>query len=438
MELFWQQENIRLYLGDCREVLDSLPENSVDSVVCDPPYDLSFMGKSWDQKGIAFDPETWKKVLRVLKPGGHLLAFGGTRTYHRMACAIEDAGFEIRDSILAWIYGSGFPKSLDISKAIDRKRDDNSDILRVTSFLRESRQGIGLTAIARALGFEATNGTHGTAAFFTDDPRLARVPTWEQWMKLKEIFRFGHRMDAEVWRLNGRKGQPGEAWFEREVLETRHESGKRQIAILGIEEKDYQVTAPATEEAQEWEGWGTAIKPSYEPIVVARKPLSEDTVAENVLAWGTGGLNINGCRVGTEQTVTTRHGHSGDHGIYGGDSRKFERVNPPGRWPPNVVFSHSPECNGECVPGCPVRLLDEQSGERTSGKAGQNGHRRQASLHDTGDGWGMRHSEEAGTLYGDTGGASRFFPCFDPDPFLYCPKASRNERDAGCQNIGGR
>ena len=116
----------RVFLGDCREVLKALPDNSVDSVVTDPPYELGFMGKKWDSSGIAYDVTVWEECLRVLKPGGHILAFGGSRTWHRLAVAIEDAGFEIRDSI-AWMYGSGFPKSLDVSKAIDKSKGKNRE-----------------------------------------------------------------------------------------------------------------------------------------------------------------------------------------------------------------------------------------------------------------------------------------------------------------------
>ena len=111
--------NVRLHMGRSEHVLTTLPDASIDSIVCDPPYELGFMGKSWDASGIAYSVELWREALRVLKPGGHLLAFSGSRTYHRMTCAIEDAGFEIRDQIL-WVYGSGFPKSLDVSKAIDK------------------------------------------------------------------------------------------------------------------------------------------------------------------------------------------------------------------------------------------------------------------------------------------------------------------------------
>ena len=211
-----------LYRLECLTAMKQMPENSVDSIVTDPPYELGFMGKSWDGSGIAYSVEMWSEALRVLKPGGHLLAFGGTRTYHRMACAIEDAGFEIRDSI-HWIYGSGFPKSHDVSKAIDK-----------------------------AAG--ATRKVVGTK-----------------------------RLDGNA------------------AMSTKEKGGTCATGTnsVGVAPIDVSITAPATPEAQRWQGWGTALKPAHEPVVVARKPLV-GIVAANVLEHGTGALNIDGCRIGTE------------------------------------------------------------------------------------------------------------------------------------------
>jgi site-specific DNA-methyltransferase (adenine-specific) len=209
--------------GDCREKLKEIEDNSIDSIVTDPPYELGFMGKKWDNTGIAYNIEVWKASLRVLKLGGHLLSFGGSRTYHRMACAIEDAGFEIRDQIM-WIYGSGFPKSLNVSKAIDSK-------------LNAEREVIGT------------------------------------------VRRWGNAAGK------GRGGQ-----YMNEYEES-----------IGGNEKFDAITASATKEAQQWEGWGTALKPAHEPIVVARKPI-EGTVANNALTYGTGGINIDGCLISTTES----------------------------------------------------------------------------------------------------------------------------------------
>jgi hypothetical protein len=243
-----------VHLGDCREVLKALPAESIHSCVTDPPYGLSFMGKGWDHgvPGVEF----WTEVMRVLKPGAHLLAFGGTRTYHRLACAIEDAGFEVRDCIM-WIYATGFPKSHDVSKGIDK-----------------------------AAGAE------------------------------REIV--GSKMGLPGYSLAPDKG--------RGVPCVAH----------GDSEKECSITAPATPAARQWQGWGTALKPAHEPIIVARKPLI-GTVAENVLRHGTGAINVDGCRVGSEQTVTIRNGDSGGKSAFGRDERKFSRINPPGRWPANII-----------------------------------------------------------------------------------------------------
>ena len=288
--------------GDCREVMRSLPDASVDAVVTDPPYELALMGKGWDSTGIAYDPTVWGEALRVLKPGGHLLAFGGTRTWHRLAVAIEDAGFEIRDSI-AWIYGSGFPKSLDVSKAIDRKRYDREDVLRVTGEIARLRDVAGLSN----RDLDEVFGFAGMAGHWTSVKRQPCIPTVQQWSILRDMLHPDEWLDAEVWRLNGRKGHLGEAWTEREVT-GQHDTpaaAEQWNARYGLpanltakERRD----KPATPAAQQWEGWGTALKPAHEPIVVARKPLI-GTVAENVLAHGTGALNIDGCRIGTEQRV---------------------------------------------------------------------------------------------------------------------------------------
>lgn len=254
--------SVRLIHGDCLDVLHTFEECSVDSIVTDPPYELGFMGKKWDASGIAYNVEMWRQCLRVLKPGGHLLAFGGTRTYHRMTVAIEDAGFEIRDSI-HWLYGSGFPKSLDVSKAIDKAAG-------------AERQVIG----SKRLG--------GNAAQSTKD-----------------------------------KGGT-------------YASNTNSVGVAPI---DVPVTAPATEAAQKWDGWGTALKPAHEPIVLARKPLV-GTVAANVLEHGTGALNIDGTRVGDE-TVTINTFDNGAKPWGNAVGEPYTSRQSAGRWPANVIIDDS-------------------------------------------------------------------------------------------------
>ena len=328
-----QGKSYTLHIGNNLDILPTLPDNSVDSIVTDPPYELGFMGKKWDNSGIAYSVELWAQCLRVLKPGGHLLSFGGTRTWHRVAVAIEDAGFEVRDSI-AWMYGSGFPKSLDVSKAIDKAAGT------------ERTQEIGK-------GWHAsTRGGEG-----------------------KTMGRFAEEYKS---------GQEGRTLF-----------------------------APATPEAQQWEGWGTALKPAFEPIVVARKPLI-GTVAENVLTHGTGGLNIDGSRIGTEQITINNYPVGFDpKGNLNGLTQigqDYESKTSQGRWPANVILD---EYTAE--------LLDEQSGISKSTRS------QVTSNPGTVYGSGKGLPSHTG-IYGhnDTGGASRFF---------YVAKASKRDRNEGLEEL---
>jgi DNA modification methylase len=462
-----------------------MADGSVDAVVTDPPYGLEFMGKEWDRLGdrrqakdlvYADSPyrrtknnsgvsyggtasygakaaevgremqawhETWAvEAFRVLRPGGHLVAFSGTRTSHRMVCAIEDAGFEIRDS-LCWLYGSGFPKSLDVGKAIDKKRDD--DVRPVCRFLAAHMGSHRITDIVKALGF-AGNGDHGVSAWFREDHVGPRVPSWDQWLALKDLLGFGDEMDAEVWRLNGRKGKPGEAWYEREVVKQGKPKGKSKGVYGDFAEDEYNYTAPATDLARQWDGWGTALKPAWEPIVLARKPLS-GTVSANVAAHGTGALNVAGCRIGADAvTLKNYASRSGDSVTAYGASHTGETYSARqslGRWPANLLLSHSPGCREVCEPDCPVALLDEQAGERNGDGKGYRTRFRPSST-DLGivndDGWQPKAVEQIN--YGDTGGVSRFFLNLPPDAeavrFRYVAKASRRERNAGLEGMPER
>ncbi len=309
----------KVILGNCEEELKSLPDNSVDSVVTDPPYELGFMGKSWDSSGIAYNVDMWKEVFRVLKPGGHLLSFGGSRTYHRMACAIEDAGFEIRDQIM-WVYGSGFPKSLDVAKALDKMAG--------VEFEAKPASGVGF--------MNSTDDGYNTT--------------------LNQLVQTGE----------------------------------------------------STEEAKKWKGWGTALKPAHEPIVMARKPLSEKTVAKNVLAHGTGAINIDGSRIGDE--VRTYGGMSANQpevGTFRDDNwvPKEIEVTVSGRYPANFIHDGSDE----------VVELFPDTGKSTGGRIGKK------------DTSGVNivpaGQYEAGDPgFGDSGSAARYF---------YCAKTSKRDRNEG-------
>ena len=328
---------IDLRHGDMRDVLPTIEADSVHSVVTDPPYHLTpaaiqelghpswngntqrqrsgragFMGKQWDGGSIAFDPDTWRAVHRVLKPGGFLLSFGGTRTQHRMICAIEDAGFEIRD-VIAWIYGSGFPKSLDISKAIDRAAGAEREVI---------------------------------------------AP---------------HPMPAA--------------------------NGKRFLSVdggcgLG---GDCDITAPATAAARQWNGWGTALKPAMELICVARKPLSERTVAANVLRHGTGGINVDACRVATGESLARPYGGGNEiYGTFAMERGTVTGADSLGRWPANLCHDGSPE----------VEAAFAAFGERDSRPVNPEGIGVSGSGQPRGM-FGIGSTVQTG--YYDTGTASRFF-----------------------------
>jgi DNA modification methylase len=427
LSAYWADgDRCQLFLGDCREVMAQLEPESFDAVVTDPPYGLEFMGAEWDSfgrdtgngykekprftnglrdKGFGELPNHFEagrpyqqwclqwatECMRVLKPGGYLLAFGGTRTYHRLACAIEDAGFEIRDSI-DWIYGSGFPKGLDVGKAIDKAAGAQREV----------------TGEGQAFG-------RGS-------------------MRNRSRVEMGYR-----------------------PTELNPDGGISQI------------TAPATEAARRWDGWNVALKPAHEPIVMARKPLA-GTVAQNVLAYGTGALNIDPCRVGHRDERSLNRNESIGYG--GSEAQGAVTDGGMGRWPPNVLLTHSPACiplgtrkvkavtgtsagdpdgkgiygtafprgdsrptgkgdaDGtetveawDCAPGCPVAELDRQSGATTSTQARHAKIMQRQDNEVYGQGLG---SVTPGNTYTDSGGASRYFPVF-----RYEAKAGPGERPRG-------
>ena len=380
---------------DCLTALRDLPDASVDAVVTDPPYGLSnttpdqvaetitrwvsgdreylpsargFMGHEWD--GFVPPVAVWDECLRVLKPGGHLLAFAGSRTQDLMGLAVRLAGFEIRDSV-AWLYGSGFPKSMDVSKAIDklngRKFEDRYALGR---HIRERRIALGLTPADVNAWFGYKDGCQH---WERQDPSGARVPTLADWAVLKPRLGLSDEHLALVERVEA----------EREVV------GQRDVpvghAFAGTTyggdsaNKAVSITASHTDEAKQWEGWGTALKPAFEPVTLARKPLT-GTVAANVLEHGTGALNIDDSRIG----------------------------GPSGRWPANVVLDESQ-----------AEALDRQSGELSvNGPAVYR--REQADAKENPSSFHFdKPSGHQRTGYGDSGGASRFF---------YVAKAPKSER----------
>ena len=433
MEAYYEDDAVQLYLGDSLDVLPTLADASIDAVVCDPPYELGFMGKAWDASGIAYNVDLWRECWRVLKPGGHLLAFGGTRTYHRMTVAIEDAGFEIRDS-LHWIYGSGFPKGQDIAKSIDRRRDDRERVLQVTAWLAGAVASAGWNSrrLNDLFGFDSMAGHWLTQG------KAATIPTPDQWQRLREAVGFD---DAEILplveELHGRKGQLGEAWSQREVVGTKnaglHQGTGESVMLSGMASpavgRTIPVTAPAADAARQRQGWNTSLKPAHEPIVLARKSTGFNTTVANVLEHGTGALNIDGCRTAAGQdyrdkcasVVGLDSNRNGDaYGEWTG--AREDSAHSAGRWPTNILLGHGPDCidGGACQPGCPVAEMDQQSGvTRSSGGSGVLSGRPGGNVYGT---YGQRQGTNAGGL-GDTGGASRFFPVF-----RYEAKAPASER----------
>jgi len=295
---YHKDKSTEIHNGDCLQVLRTLPDSSVDSCVTDPPYGLAFMGKKWDYDvpGV----EVWQECLRVLKPGGHLLAFAGTRTQHRMAVRIEDAGFEIRDMI-AWVYGSGFPKSLDVSKAIDSQdavyaRRERA--LKFTAWMREACP-LSVAECNRIMRTNAEAGHYFTAG---EQPHIA---TAEYFDRLRPHFTMP--VPDEIEEMVAQRTVESQTLKNREVVGQKtgqqHADGRKSCFDVAAKmvKVDVPITAPATEAAKQWQGWGTALKPALEPITVARKPFP-GTVAENVLRHGTGAINVDGCRVGDESS----------------------------------------------------------------------------------------------------------------------------------------
>jgi DNA modification methylase len=329
----------KILVGNNLDILPTLPDNSVDSIVTDPPYELGFMGKKWDSTGIAYSVELWSECLRVLKPGGHLLAFSGSRTYHRMTVAIEDVGFEIRDMI-SWISNKTFPKSLNISKAIDKGTGENSSRqLRFTKWMRQS----GLTSSrARDVLFQAgliteksNQASHYFAETMGSQPAIATADMFDA------LRPYLPKVPEEIERLVAeRTGIEWTAYKNREVVGQRlvpeghafaSEKYGNSAKVIEINE-----TLSATPEAKKWEGWGTALKPTVEPIVMARKPVI-GTVAENVLTHGTGGLNIDASRIGTD-TITINTFDNGAKPFGDAVGEPFTSRQQEGRWPANVIL----------------------------------------------------------------------------------------------------
>ena len=336
MKLYSENKDYKLYQGSMLDMLEVIEPNSIDSVICDPPYELNFMNKGWDNSGIAFQSDTWQKCYEVLKPGGYLLAFGGSRTFHRIACAIEDAGFEIRDTIM-WLYGSGFPKSQNIGKMYDKKMGNKREIVGETK--------IGKTSLGDGSG-------------------------WNTSQNMKDI---------------------------------------KAIGKIDI-----------TKGTSQFEGWGSALKPSYEPIIVARKPF-KGSLVDNVIENGVGGINIDECRVeATGEIMSRPFNNIKDDTVFNINNSGYKKLGNPnnvsdklGRFPANTILTYDETDFDEVCGGFPNTKTGWTNKDITRSKENINV--------DFGVKVGM-----TGNHYEDSGSASRYF---------YCAKASKKDRDEGLETF---
>lgn len=335
MKLYSDNKNYKLYQGSMLDMSEVIESNTIDSIVTDPPYELNFMGKGWDNAGVSFQTDTWKKCFEVLKPGGYLLAFGGSRTFHRIACAIEDAGFEIRDTIM-WLYGSGFPKSMDISKQIDKldgKSTGRGKRLKFTKWLSDT----GITA--KEIN-EVTNSN--MASHYLTQNEQPAIPTRDMFEKIRPLLKI--EVPKFIEKLIDERTTESENFKNRQVIGKMNNPAS-SIYSMGEKKmnRDVNITTANTPLAKQWQGWGTCLKPAFEPIIVARKPF-KGSLVDNVMTNGVGGLNIDEYRVGDEerenpQAGYIRRGRTDEEVFMGVDKNKPSGsliVN--GRFPANIIL----------------------------------------------------------------------------------------------------
>lgn len=432
MKLYSQNEHYKLYNGNMLDLLEVIDKESIDAVLTDPPYELNFMGKGWDNSGIAFQPDTWKKCYDVLKPGGYLLAFGGSRTFHRIACAIEDAGFEIRDTIM-WIYGMGFPKSQNIGKQLEKRLEDEKTKQKTEHDLRfmwerdiqktmrnEEKQNEVLQSQLQEQSLQSSiNSTSDVWGEKSSMERWSNIQKTEGELQRCKVCEMSKRVfinGEERWICNGTQISDGRTlrkMFEQSgsCASYRSQSKQQQDRELNAIQEQCR-TQESREVIEYWDKFGTALKPSFEPIIVARKPF-KGSLVDNVIEYGVGGINIDECRVGNEERFNPS-ATIGKDGIYNwntttneNDEYKGQVVN--GRFPANTILTYDETDFDEVCGGFPNTKSQKGNSERYLSGAKNNGNFMYGSINET-------------NSYDDSGSASRYF---------YCAKASAKDRNEG-------
>lgn len=437
MELYSENENYKLYQGNMLDMLDIIKKESIDSIVTDPPYELNFMGKGWDNAGVSFQADTWKKCYEVLKPGGYLLAFGGSRTFHRIACAIEDAGFEIRD-IICYMYGSGFPKSQNIGKQLEKRLEDEKtkqktkhDLLRMwerdiqkTKRDEKKQENILLDKLQKQSMEKSSNAT---STLWGEEPclegwnNIQKTERELQWCQICEMSKRVSINGEERWICNGTQNCNGEAL--REMFDKNgscplyrpqpEQQFNRELNAI----QEQWGTQACREVIENWKKIGTALKPSFEPIIVARKPF-KGSLVDNVIENGVGGINIDECRVETNDNLNggaySNNTEFLQNDVYGKykKMKPEEYKQPDGRFPANTILTYDETDFDEVCGGFPQNQKPAGNKKEVNydNKDYDNSSYKINYTHNP-------------KIAGDNGGsASRYF---------YCAKASKKDRDEG-------
>ena len=432
----YQGKNYKIYNEDCLIELENMEENSIDSIVTDPPYELNFMNKGWDNAGVSFQKETWEKCLKVLKPGGHLLAFGGSRTFHRIACAIEDAGFEIRDTIM-WLYGAGFPKSMNVGKQLEKRLEDEKTKQKTEHDLRlmwerdiqktmrnEEKQNEILQSQLQEQSLQGT--MYGKES--KEGNLWREKSSMERWNNIQKTERELQRCKIcemskriyingeERWICNGTQACDGTTL--REMLEQsgscssyRPQSKQQQDRKSNVIQEQCR-TQESRKVIEYWNKFGTALKPSFEPIIVARKPF-KGSLVDNIVKWGVGGINIDECRIGNGKRTIPIHPQDKkeDNTMFNlHPTIQHERIETnQGRFPANTILTYDQITFDEVCGGFPYTL----GGKR---------HNIAIRLNDSTSYGGKSGNINMRNEFDDKGSASRYF---------YCAKASKKDRDEG-------